>query len=104
MDGRLSGEKEGRFCGAGRVGEPLDTSRSRRAPALLDSLISMDVPGTEITLVGRRNRRRPRKARARAIAKREVGMEECLVSQVQVIIPTLLTSFLQDGLYQVCKD
>ncbi|KAK0196363.1 hypothetical protein F5146DRAFT_1152078 [Armillaria mellea] len=78
------------FTGSINFGEPLDTLRSRRASALPNGLISMDVPETEVPPAGtrgRRNTRHPWKVRAHAAAKHEdVVEEEC-----------------RDGLCQVCK-
>ncbi len=97
------------FMGRIDFGGPLGTSRSRRAPALPNGLISMDVPDAEISSVRKRSRRRPRKARkvrkvrAHTTDEQVISRDECRVSQVQVIIPTLLMSFLQGDLCQVCK-
>ncbi len=95
------------FMGRIDFGGPLGTSRSRRAPALPNGLISMDVPDAEIPSARKRSRGRPRKARkvrAHATDKQAISIDECRVSQVQVVIPTLLMSFLQSDLCQVCKD
>ncbi|KAK0435387.1 hypothetical protein EV421DRAFT_1235934 [Armillaria borealis] len=89
------------FMGKIDFGGPLGTSRSRRAPALPNGLISMDVPDAEIPSARRRSRRRPRKTRARTRAtdKHPVRTDECRDDLCQVCKGVMAP---REGTWQVC--
>ncbi|KAK0239364.1 hypothetical protein EDD85DRAFT_821598 [Armillaria nabsnona] len=91
-------------CFMGRIdfGGPLGTSQSRRAPALPNGLISMDVPDAEIPSARKRSRRRPRKARkarARATYKQAISIDECRNDLCHVCKGVMTP---REGTWQVC--